>query len=235
MPKLYDWYITQWTSNDGSKILQANGIVTGHKRLVDTTFIYTSSVKEVSMEGDIAIIQTMNTRYECRMDCANYEKFEATDLIPNFDAYRKKYGGGLRKKDIHLEEDGVVITLGNNRQYYFESIYARIKDQERYSDQAHLHIGMMQDSVLCTFTLGDTYINYRYFPYQGLHVEFYSWMDEMDTYIENCGDEPIRVSVRGKVYKIGCDERKKIIPENAEKETHGLGTRDLYDIMDNDR
>ena len=48
-------------------------------------------------------------------------------------------------------------------------------------------------------------IDYRYFPFPG-RVEFYSWMNELDTYITNAGTEKIKVEVKGQenLMEPGC-------------------------------
>lgn len=48
-------------------------------------------------------------------------------------------------------------------------------------------------------------IDYRYFPSPG-RVEFYAWMNELDTYILNAGTEKIKVEVKGQENMIepGC-------------------------------
>lgn len=230
MPRLYNWYIDKCKVGDGFEVLRAHGIVTGHERFMDTTFVNTSEVKHITIENEIAIIQTRNTRYECDLKSAKYEFFEVPEVIPDFIVYRDKYAN-LRNKENHaLEQDGVLLVLGNNKEYYFNSIYAKFGDEEKYSDQAYPHIGMFQDSVLCMLDMERYRIDYRYFPFQGLHVEFYSWMDEIDTFIENCGDEELFVTVKGNVYRIDPGKRKKIIEENAEKESYELNYTDLYDI-----
>lgn len=212
VPRLYNWYIDRYKMSDGSEVLRAHGIVTGHDRLRDTTFINTSEVKEVTIENDIAIVQTRNTRYECSLESAKYESFEVPEVIPDFVVYRDRYSNLQKTKNNVLDKDGVLIALGNNREYYFDSIYVKFEGEEKYSDQVCPHIGMFQDSVLCRLNTKRYRIDYRYFPYPGLRVEFYEWMPEIDTYIENCGDEELLVTAEGKDYKIPPGEKKIIAP-----------------------
>ena len=48
-------------------------------------------------------------------------------------------------------------------------------------------------------------IDYRYFPFPG-RIEFYSWMNELDTYITNAGTKKMKVEVKGRENMIepGC-------------------------------
>lgn len=232
MPKLYKWYIDKHKMSDKNEVLRAHGIVTGHNKLRDTTFINTSEVKTVIIENGIAIVQTRNTRYECDLECAQYDLFDVPEIIPNFDLYKMIYASEQKNKRVALENDGVVIILGNNREYYFDSIYIKFQGEEKYSNQVQPHIGMFQDSVLCILDTEKISIDYRYFPYQNFHVEFYSWMREIDTYIENCGDKTLFVTAEHRVYKILPQDRKKIIEENAEGAISDLNHTDLYDVWD---
>lgn len=233
MPRLYNWYFREYISRDGTTKMIAKGVVTGHERLLDATFIHTSTVKSVEVYGDDVIIQTKNTRYECSMKEANYNKAEITKkVIPNLDTYEEKYAN----QDKNLvpfsgSDDETLMIIGNNREYYFDSLYAKRGEKEIYIDYPHVHVGLVQDSVLVMEDdYGDDAIDYRYFPYKGRHIEFYSANPERKLYIKNCGDMEMYVSFHGDKYKIEAGETKLLMEENAEKNPPKLSHIDLHDI-----
>lgn len=230
MARLYNWYIEKKNKMDPNSELWARGVVSGHVRLPDGLFIHTSTIASVTIEGETAIIQTQNTRFECKMENADYVKFKETQLIDDFPAYKAKYAIPKVKYKPDLKENEVLLVLGNNRQYYFDSYHVNYEGTKESLYDVHPHIGMFQDSVLCQCFINRQCIDYRYFPYKGCHAEFYSWEDHFKTYIENCGDDPLYVTVYGNVYVIPAKERVLIIPQNAEKEEPHLGHTDLYDV-----
>lgn len=239
MPRLYKWYIVKMSGAEGKGIRIAYGIVTGHAQLQDAIFIHTSEIEHVEVNGNDVVIQTRNSRYECRMEDADYEAFSDTSLIRDYELFREKYGDrNVKGKEIpHLEENSALLILGNNREYYFDSFYVKYEGEVRSIENAHVHIGMIQDSVLCRESFDKKYVDYDYFPYQNLHVEFYGWDYDLETYIENCGDRDLYVSAIGEVFQIHPSERRHIIPETADKFTEAevmeLSETDLYDIMGN--
>lgn len=230
MARLYNWYIEKKNKVDPDSELWARGVVSGHVRLPDGMFIHTSTIASVTMEGETAIIQTQNTRFECEMKNADYEKFTETKLIDNFADYKVKYDIPKVKYEPDLKENEVLLVLGNNRQYYFDSYHVNCAGKKESLYEVCAHVGMFQDSVLCRFFINRRWVDYRYFPYKGCHAEFYSWEDHFKTYIENCGDDPLYVTVYGDVYIIPSKERVLIIPQNAEKEEPHLGHTDLYNV-----
>ena len=229
MPRLYDWYINKVELYDGRSVLIAHGVVTGHERLHDATYINTSEVISVESNEDDVVINTRNSRYECSMKNVDYDSFEEKNLITDFELYRKKYGEN-KKITPEIDENTALIILGNNRYYYFDSIYVKYNGVIYGDTEPEVHVGMFQDSVLFTKFIDERHIDYRYFPYKGVKVDFYSWMDDIDTYIENCGDKELFVSVFGEVYKIYPNERKQIISENAEAKEYEFNKVDLYDV-----
>ncbi len=230
MPRLYNWYIEKIKGSDEGSELWARGIVSGHERLADGMFIHTSPIMTVTIEDEIVIIQTKNTRYECSMENADYDRFTESKIIADFEVFREKYDVPKEKYVPELEENAVLLVLGNNRHYYFDSYHVNYNGKCESMYDVHPHIGMFQDSVLCMLYFEDRCVDYRYFPFKRCHVEFYSWEDDFKTYVENCGDDPLYISFSGSVYKVSPKERTLLSVENAEKERISLCTVDLYDV-----
>ena len=218
MARLYNWYIEKQNKSNSDSELWARGVVSGHVRLPDGLFIHTSTIVGVTLENETAIIQTLNTRFECKMENADYDKFTESQMIEGFDDFKKKYDNPKVKYEPNLKENEVLLVLGNNREYYFDSYHVNYRGKTEALYNAHPHVGMFQDSVLCQCFIQRRCIDYRYFPYKGCHVEFYSWENHLKTYIENCGDDPLFVTVYGNVYLIPSKERVLISPQNAEQE-----------------
>lgn len=235
MARLYNWYIEKIDKSDSDSRLWAKGIVTGHARISDATFIHTSPIVSVTMEGETVMIQTLNTKFECEMENADYAKFTETNLMEGFLEFKEKYDVPEEKCEPDLQENEALFVLGNNREYYFESYNVSYQGKKESLYDAYVHVGTVQDSVLCELVINSHCMDYRYFPYKGCHVEFYAWEDSLKTYIENCGDDALYVTVGRNVYIIPSKERKLITPQNAEKEKPRLGRTDLYDIWNNEK
>ena len=230
MCKLYNWYLSR--DESGRRI--AKGVVTGHYRLSDGKFIHTSRIIGVEMDGDTAMIRTKNSLYKCSMKDALYDEFEYTHMIDGFDEYRERFGQQT-EEPANLNEGEVLIRLGNNREYYFDSVRMKYKGCEECIDCPDVHVGMFQDSVLSRFYEYEDYGDSRYFdywPYKGRHVEFYSWDDTgLNVYIENVGDDKMYATVKGNVYSIQPGEKKMITKENRENEVPQLSTEDLHNVF----
>lgn len=66
---LHYWYVNEVPYGD-QKYTCAHGIVSGHKRLEDATFIHTSAVErvEINTESAEAMIRTKNSVYYCPLE-----------------------------------------------------------------------------------------------------------------------------------------------------------------------
>ncbi len=198
MKRLKYWYLKQYESEEESCVL-AHGIVFGHDRLADGSSMHTSYVKEVRLEGDTAIIITKNSEYVCRLEDADFTCFddETKRLIPDFDRVRERYE---RKLEIPGDGEGVLLVLDNCAEYGFVAAALRLDGKVYEKRQASVNLSLVQDSVLLGWMLHGRVADYRYFPKNTF--EFYTWTDALDVWIENAGDAPIEVQVRGKEWEI---------------------------------
>ena len=234
MPKLYEWHI----SNLGEYTV-LNGVVTGHISIMDGTFIHTSPIEKIEVCEDIIKVQTMNTLYECikaEMNvalCKDFinRKFPIIDGYADFRAFvnNAKY---LEETEVTpvVATDSVLMIIGNNRRFYYGGIWVNINDCTKKLTDVSPHIGMFQDSILCFMHDFFGYdIDIRYFPYQFCNLEFYSTeTSDLPLYIENCGNEPIRVDYKGSVFEIQPSERKLITEGNADRDKELTNRSDMY-------
>ena len=205
MKTLKYWYITGFRKGEW-KGCMAHGIVHGHQRLADGIKIHTSAISAVTVEQDMAIIRTKNSEYHCRLDEACFQLVDDTGqrYFPNFEELRETYE---RQLEVPGQGDGVLIALDSEAEYYYIGATFRCGGENIEIRIPTVHIGTFCDSVLIGCLTGKTRqaIDYRYFPFSD-RVEFYSWTNELDTYITNAGTKKMKVEVKGRENMIepGC-------------------------------
>lgn len=237
--RIYRWYISQ-----RKDYFILHGVVTGHNKLVDSCTIRTSPIQSarISEDGLEVIINTVNTEYRCEIKNCNREKLQAyidkADIKPDWINMVMEAVNGYKPCEsdgVQLEDNSILMILGNNAPYYFHSAYMTLGGKLEFINDPSVHLGMIQDSVLCMMNIDKTYIDLRYFPYRQSTLEFYgNDTAELDFYIENQGDTSLKVGYSGKYYTIAVGERKHIVPENADNEVKEINNTDLYSVWIND-
>ena len=228
---LHYWYVEKvCDSTMPEGYLQAHGVVSGHDRLMDTTFIHTSMIKEIKINEETgeAEIHTMNTVYYCPLSYCLFNKQDKfPGLIPNYDEIKEKYKDS--KTEPKMEEGNVLLVLSNFNEYYFHSLYYLPRgESQRLNCIAHPHIGTFQDSFLIEDEEWENRIDIRYFPHYG-NIEFYSQhTDGCPLFVENIGSITLFVKASCGTLKLEPGERKEVIPENTEEEGPVLPQGDLY-------
>ncbi len=228
--QLHFWYVDEH-EYQGKICKVGHGIVTGHKRLSDSTDIHTSAVVgiQVDEEADEVILTTRNSIYHCPIVYCNFDKQdEHSNLIPNYEHLKEKYKGAIDYPSI--EAGNVLLVLANFSEYYFHSLYYVPLDSEGGEPIDYVawpHIGMFQDS----FLINDKdykMIDIRYFPHYQ-NIEFYSEIaDDRPFFIENIGDATIYAEAHCGVIKLEPGDRKEVKKENAETDSPILPGGDLY-------
>lgn len=227
--QLHYWYIEE-RENEGETYMIGHGIVTGHRKLMDSTDIYTSTVQGISInedEGELLMI-TLNSVYHCPLSYCRFRKQDKyPDVIPDYKRLKDKYKDN---RDYPTIEPGkILLVLSNFDEYYFHSLYYIPKDSEtgeRLEYSGWAHIGNFQDSYL--IETENYEIDIRYFPHFQ-NVEFYS-MDtgECPVFIENIGDTVLYADTYAGLIKLNPGDRKEVSKENVEKEKPFLPNGDLY-------
>lgn len=227
MIMLHQWYLARHTSHDGRVYPMAWGVVTGHPRIDDTTFIHTSEVKDIRREGDEIVLTTRNNEYHCPLNSCSFTKMKnSSELLPDYEALRAEYEGKGQPK---IEPGNVLLVIADFCLYYFHSLYyvpLDSADGKPVEVDAHEHVGMTQDSFLIW---ADGYrIDLRYFPHWG-NIEFYTERTEgLPLWIENIGSTPLYAKASCGVIRLKPGERKKVDEDNAEPEAPVLAGGDLY-------
>ena len=224
---LHNWFIEDHLSQRNGRYALAHGIVTGHSRLPDSIFIYTSKIREtyVNGEGEL-VVMTMNTEYHCPLNSCDWERQDQyPDMILEYEKIKAEYKEKALRPSI--EPGKVLLVLSNFCHYYFHSLYCIPEGAEQpceYSGDAH--VGMFQDSYLVEADHGR--IDLRYFPHFQ-NIEFYSEHTQgMPLFLENVGDVTLYVKSSVGTIKLNPGDRKEVRKENAESETPSLTNGDLY-------
>ena len=205
MKTLKYWYITAVRKGEWKGCI-AHGIVHGHQRLGDGIKIHTSAISAVTVERDMVMIRTKNSEYHCRLDEASFELFDEPGkrYFLDFENLREKYE---RRMEVPGQGDGALIALDGEAEYYYVGAAYRCSGEIIEIRIPTVHIGTFCDSVLigCLTDKTRQAIDYRYFPFSD-RVEFYSWTNELDTYITNAGTKKMKVEVKGQENLIepGC-------------------------------
>lgn len=241
MVQLSNWYLEK----KGDGIYLAHGIVKGHPRFPDLLPIHTSAIISVKVDTDAVLIQTSNTLYFCSMKECRYLK--CRDLrsqnhknapdglcqwVSRLEEYIQKYEAPQWED---MPEGAILLRLGTNREYYFDSMKIRLCGDEYISVDPYVHVGMFQDSVLCMSNMGSDNCDLRYFPYKDGNLKFYGWRtDGRSVFLENVGPDPLRIEgVSGtNVYLLEPGERKEISPINASSKEKLTSKVDLYNVWD---
>lgn len=225
---LHSWYFSMHTSHTGRDYMIAWGIVTGHPRLSDSTFIHTSEVCGVRKEGNEIILTTRNSEYHCPLTSCLFGRMEdCTKLLPDFEELRKQYEG--KEKMPSIDPGNVLLVLADFCEYYFHSLFYVPKDAEvatpiEYSVGAH--VGTFQDSFLIrAYSSG---IDLRYFPHFQ-NIEFYSEeTGGRPFWLENIGQTTLYAATSVGLIRLDPGDRKLVDESNAETEKPVLPKGDLY-------
>ncbi len=227
--QLHYWYVKDHEI-DGETLRIAHGIVTGHKRLSDSTDIHTSPVQAVHVDEEAGelVVTTKNSVYHCPLEYCRYRKQdEYPDIIPEYERLKEKYKGKIAYPSI--EPGKVLLVLANFDEYYFHSLYyvpKEAKSIEPLNYTGWPHVGMFQDSYL--INTEDDKIDLRYFPHYQ-NIEFYfACTDGCPLYIENIGDIVLYAKTAVGTIKLKPGERKKVTKENTEPDEPFLPGGDLY-------
>lgn len=226
--KLHYWYVDMLEWNDKEYVV-AHGNVSGHKRLLDTTFIRTSEIQSgvIDKENGELVIITSNTKYYCPLEYCQWEKQDKfADLVPEYEWIKRNYKGELKVPEI--EENKVLLVLSNFDKYYYHGTYCTLSSKKKVVHFCGCpHVGTFQDSFIISST-DSSAINIRYFPHYQ-NIKFYSEItDGMPLFVENIGDVLLYVDAHIGLIKLEPGERKEVRLENIEQERPVLPSGDLY-------
>ena len=228
-PHLYHWRIEKSVHPyTGKEYVLAHGVVTGHRRLTDTTFIHTSPVQhiEVDRETEQVCIRTKNTEYHCRLSECDFSKPGTCEFIPGLSEYAEKYE---REKEYDQDDNTILLILSDHESYYFKTALIK-RSGVIHRGWMRPHIGTFQDSCLISCKGYEQRIDIRYFPHYR-HLETYCWeTDNLPVYLENEGDSAIFYRTYEGLIELKPGERKLVSKENAmsDEDAPILDQGDLY-------
>lgn len=217
MIQLFHWYMEEILSlRSGRQMYVLHGIVFGHGKQRDGTAIHTSEIQTIEFDAakqGIYVAHTRNTAYSLRIqDCKTsamqhfWEIISDTAALPGWlQQWRERYDIDWERHgriDWEVPKDGILLRLGNRGgEWLFDGMAVWDAGELQVLQEANIHLGMFQDSVLCVLRTkdGNRLYDLRYFVALGETVEFYKWETYgLPVYIENSGTSVITVTGRSK-------------------------------------
>lgn len=227
-PMLHKWYMEETVYGDNKEYTILRGTVSGHRYLMDSIFITTSSLKSYAIDNDNGelIAVTKNTVYHCPLSSCNFEKQDLVKKqILNYEKIKQYYQNKANAEKPTIDDGKVLLVISNHDAYYFNSLYYKpINAEQPIKYDAHPHTGMSQDS----FLIFGKEVYLSYFPHYQ-NIEFYNErIGDKPFYIENIGDITIYCKTFCGIIKLNPKERKRVSKENAETKNTILSGRNLY-------
>lgn len=203
-----DITLRNWYLENG----HAYGIVKGHKKLSDGTFIVSSKVKSVNVvdsENGSVEIQTENTLYKANLKDAIFNMFDHDERLKfdDFDSLMEKFKDAYDFPDEILKQEGVLIELSRNAQYNYVSCLANVNQKMYKQVSPDVHLGLLEDSVLLRIDGLDEF-DCRYFPCKTDTIEFYAWHSPYKVFLKNSSD--IKITVKILDFKVDIEPGKVI-------------------------
>lgn len=206
--QLHYWYVDEEC---------AHGVVTGHERLRDTTFIHTSKVKEIVIdkENGEAVITTENSVYHCPLEYCMWKKQEQMEAcLPEYDWIKENYKN--KRQYPAIEEGKILLVLSNFNPYYFNSLYYKpVGAENNLPFRVWRKEGTFTDS--CLIGCEGTPIDIKYHSLFR-EIEIYSEnTGSMPMYIENIGDCVLFVNTWKGSLVLLPGERKEVLKKAFEE------------------
>lgn len=244
--------IRNWVLSFPSGNMMVEGCVHGNPNFPTGRVIFSSNVKDVTLEEDKLVVETLNSVYHCPLaqvnpvDAPTKEYF--LEKFPNqAERWEELFQNHSQLPEISLEgadslPDGAfILALTPVRTYLFQGLYQKRADGYHWVLRSpYVHLGMFTDSVLCTAENFDV----RYFPrgsndgvefyVQRLHENKEKYAKPSLFYVMNVGESPIFVDTNtlepGQIYTI---LEKNAIPDlTADTGLEGLLTEESTEETD---
>lgn len=206
---LHYWYICEVEDN-GRKWICAKGNVSGHDRLMDTSSITTSKIRDIvvnELKGEV-IIHTQNNVYYCPLEYCDFNKQrEFPNLLENFEKLEREYSGKVKVPMIN--EDEVLVVLSDFDPYYCNSMYYYVEGTKELKKVKGVpHVGTFQDSYLIWSE--DRKIDIRFFP-DLRSIELYMVQtNNRKLLFENIGGTTVSINMPSGMISLQPGERKEI-------------------------
>ena len=153
MTSLHQWYLTHAVGN--TYIL--HGVVSGHQKLPDAHSIRTSVLHSITQDEHDScqfIFRTKNTEYHLTMEDCDYKRcrkfvqmFPVKGELPGYESWASQFERFAYKyerdhPDCEALDDTILLRLGNNCEYYFDSMDIKLNGVH-LPTHMYPHIGMM--------------------------------------------------------------------------------------------
>lgn len=241
---LKDWQLISHMGNGDKPWHSVAGRVYGRPGWKEGKRLYSSEIKSVEMTAGMISIQTLNSIYECAEDEHAYFGKDA-------DALNELLGEAARQRILEAAQEkgeerrrllltklpadtdkALIFVMSDAERYYFESALIVKESATEIVADYHVHVGMIQDSVL----IGDMdHFDFRFFPYKGNRTKFYAWDDAYEpVYVFNNGVEHIEVDCPYGAFLIkpGCLELLHNDNEGALTKEHIAPAIDKYTVWE---
>lgn len=187
------------------KLVCAHGNAYNNPNFNNGLYINTSVVKKIVLGENYFDVETRNSLYRCYFCDSAESEFKFLSVAGLFSGVgtetlgeierkvllsveeKKKNDSERLLKAIPEDDECLIMIFADSKQYYFNDFIVK-KGTEMVHHDISVHTGMFQDSVLISGK-GNKLIDFRYFPYQGNSISFYSWGDyEGKIYAVNAGE-----------------------------------------------
>jgi len=230
MYRLSNWGFAKfWDGKD----IYGFGVVTGHKRFADGTFISTSKVEMLLVKEDRLLMQTYSgSMYELVFEDMNLHRLEKTkEALPKIKSPDKeKIGEELFDRCLKLSEEkelkrqeGIAKRIAPGDLYlqtselYIQHAYFKKEDGTLIPLDYQVHSGIYADSILLIET---GVVDFRFLPRGGDTImKPYSWSEGMKALVvENIGKRFEVEILDG--YWVPCDKNTVTRIENPAYDSH---------------
>lgn len=219
MPTLHDWYLN-YNDSPTDSFIQAWGVVEGHPKQPDGTFIHTSEVKSVHFLDNITlVVETRNNAY--KLDCRELQRDyvnETRKAVQKMELSEREWDiitqasirAFIEREQAHreyrnkLDFGEMYMILSTEKPNGVDEVYFCTKETDGSLYAAtclfSVHVGMFTDSVLYHCHHADhTYDVLRFFPHAPDRIEFYhTWDGKQDGvwgYFRNVGKKAVIVEL----------------------------------------
>ena len=241
---LRDWQLISHIGNNDEPWHSVTGKVYGRPGWKEGKRLYSSEIKSVEMKEGMISIQTLNSIYECAEDEHTYSRKDSGALKELLgEAARQRILEAVQEKGEERRQfllsklpadtnKALIFVMSDAERFYFESALI-VKDgvAEIVADY-HVHVGMIQDSVL----IGDMdHFDFRFFPYKGNRLKYYAWDESYEPiYVSNNGVECIEVDCPYGAFLIkpGCLEILEKDNSEAMTQEHITPAIDKYTVWE---
>ena len=195
------WYISE--SSPG--VWKAHGECYYNPRFYEGRHIHTSPIAQVTRHPDGWMLVTMSGSHYALleseiMENKDQEKISVGRLEEmKSDSSEEKIADRIKEienafaaRHRDMKNRTAVLKFNTAAEYYIESAVFKDKGIAEETDPG-VHVGMFQDSVLLESHEGNVRYDFRFFPYGGNRLQFYSWDNNYEVTIRNTGSEPMEV------------------------------------------